>query len=303
MNNYFGLGLDADICLDFHMAREENPNKFNSRSVETNVRKKLHLGLSFSESKRKDITWRRAFGRWWRRAVWRTFLAILSSKWTENVSNFRHWKALWSSIFSGLFDAERRRSIARRCFRFQLGEWRQSLGTRKRWEILSSNALRWHVGSCRSDRNCTFRSNTIGYSFRCSIGSRWTCKMTTLSARSPPSPSLSLQIHIRMNNDCPIPVQVDGEPWLQPPCEITIIRSALKVNGSQKKMFRFDRISVFRQQCFGNANRKSNVEILNRMFVFPKQMMIRNLEQNGKHVSSQLVWDSSAAFCSSPKQF
>ena len=31
MNNYFGLGLDADICLDFHMAREENPNKFNSR--------------------------------------------------------------------------------------------------------------------------------------------------------------------------------------------------------------------------------------------------------------------------------
>ena len=33
MNNYFGLGLDADICLDFHMAREENPNKFNSRYV------------------------------------------------------------------------------------------------------------------------------------------------------------------------------------------------------------------------------------------------------------------------------
>lgn len=33
MNNYFGLGLDADICLDFHMAREENPNKFNSRFV------------------------------------------------------------------------------------------------------------------------------------------------------------------------------------------------------------------------------------------------------------------------------
>jgi len=33
MNNYFGLGLDADICLDFHMAREENPNKFNSRYI------------------------------------------------------------------------------------------------------------------------------------------------------------------------------------------------------------------------------------------------------------------------------
>jgi len=32
MNNYFGIGIDADLCLDFHMAREENPDKFNSRS-------------------------------------------------------------------------------------------------------------------------------------------------------------------------------------------------------------------------------------------------------------------------------
>lgn len=33
MNNYTGIGLDAAIALDFHLAREENPEKFSSRLV------------------------------------------------------------------------------------------------------------------------------------------------------------------------------------------------------------------------------------------------------------------------------
>ena len=31
MNNYFGIGIGAELCLDFHLQREEAPNKFHSR--------------------------------------------------------------------------------------------------------------------------------------------------------------------------------------------------------------------------------------------------------------------------------
>ena len=32
MNNYFGIGIDAKITLDFHNKREEHPQKCRSRT-------------------------------------------------------------------------------------------------------------------------------------------------------------------------------------------------------------------------------------------------------------------------------
>ncbi|XP_031442985.1 diacylglycerol kinase theta isoform X2 [Clupea harengus] len=56
MNNYFGLGIDAELSLDFHQAREEEPGKFNSRFHNKGVYVKVGLQkLSHTRSLHKDI--------------------------------------------------------------------------------------------------------------------------------------------------------------------------------------------------------------------------------------------------------
>ncbi|XP_026882863.2 diacylglycerol kinase theta [Electrophorus electricus] len=56
MNNYFGLGIDAELSLDFHHAREEEPGKFNSRFHNKGVYVKVGLQkISHTRNLHKDL--------------------------------------------------------------------------------------------------------------------------------------------------------------------------------------------------------------------------------------------------------
>ncbi len=46
MNNYFGVGVDAQVAHDFHTAREANPEKFSNRTL--NKLKYVTLGVTTS---------------------------------------------------------------------------------------------------------------------------------------------------------------------------------------------------------------------------------------------------------------
>ncbi|KAJ8321813.1 hypothetical protein KUTeg_000284 [Tegillarca granosa] len=55
MNNYFGIGIDADLCQEFHKAREEKPDKFNSRLHNKRVYVTIGLKKMVNRKAFKDL--------------------------------------------------------------------------------------------------------------------------------------------------------------------------------------------------------------------------------------------------------
>lgn len=55
MNNYFGIGLDADLCYAFHTKREHNSQKFNSRLYNKSVYVQVSLQKMVGRGLCKDL--------------------------------------------------------------------------------------------------------------------------------------------------------------------------------------------------------------------------------------------------------
>ncbi|CAF0745435.1 unnamed protein product [Adineta steineri] len=186
MNNYFGLGLDADICLDFHMAREENPNKFNSRIqakgyyLKTGIRKMMKKGglKDFTRDIVLEVDGRRVE------------LPQLEGIVIMNILSWASGANLWGHEKDEKFSKPTHYDGM--------------------LEVVGVTGI-VHLGQIQSGIRSGVRLAQGGH------------------------------IHIRMNNDYPVPVQVDGEPWLQPPCDITIIRSALKATMLRKRKSKIKR--------------------------------------------------------------
>ncbi|OZC10924.1 hypothetical protein X798_02068 [Onchocerca flexuosa] len=178
MNNYFGIGIDADVCLQFHNKRDANPEKFSSRLFNKTQYVKIGLQKAFFERACKDL---------WKRVELEVDGKIIELPCIEGiiVLNLLSW-----------------------------GSGANPWGTAK------------EEGQFQKPTHYDGLLEVVGISDVSRLG----LIQSKLSAgiRIAQGGSIRITTHEEW------PVQVDGEPHIQPPGTITILKSALKAKMLKK---------------------------------------------------------------------
>jgi len=177
MNNYFGLGLDADLCLDFHNAREEKPEKFNSRLHNKAVYVKVGL--------------RKCIGRRMCKDLHKEINLEVDGKQIElppiegiiilNIMSWGSGANAWGPEKEDKFTKP--------------NHWDGML------EVVGVQGV-VHLGQIQSGLRSAIR--------------------------------IVQGSHIKIHMSTDVPVQVDGEPWIQPAGDIVVLKSALKATMLKK---------------------------------------------------------------------
>ncbi|XP_055297888.1 diacylglycerol kinase theta isoform X3 [Sitodiplosis mosellana] len=177
MNNYFGIGIDADLCLDFHNAREENPNKFNSRLHNKGVYVKMGL----------------------RKMVGRKIVKELH-------------KELRLEVDGKVVDLPQVEGI------------------------IILNILSWGSGAnpWGPEKEDQFSKPNHWDGMLEVVGVTGVVHLGQIQSGLRSAMRIAQGGHIKIHSHSDIPVQVDGEPWIQPPGEVVVFNSALKATMLKK---------------------------------------------------------------------
>ncbi|XP_026199803.1 diacylglycerol kinase theta [Anabas testudineus] len=174
MNNYFGLGIDAELSLDFHLAREDDPDKFTSRFHNKGVYVKVGLQkISHTRSLHKELQLQVD--------AQNVPLPNIEGLIFLNIPSWGSGADLWGSEVDGRF-----------------GKPSINDGL---LEVVGVTGV-VHMGQVQSGLRSGIRIAQGNY--------------------------------IRLAVTKPIPVQVDGEPWIQPPGHIIISAAGPKVRMLRK---------------------------------------------------------------------
>ncbi|XP_020713739.1 diacylglycerol kinase theta isoform X2 [Ceratitis capitata] len=184
MNNYFGIGIDADLCLDFHNAREENPNKFNSRLHNKGYYVKMGLRKIVGRKTVKDLH-----------------------------------KELKLEVDGKVVDLPPVEGI------------------------IILNILSWGSGAnpWGPDKDDNFSTPNHYDGVLEIVGVTGVVHLGQIQSGIRTAMRIAQGGHIKIHLYSDMPVQVDGEPWVQSPGDVVVLKSALKATMLKKNKSKMKR--------------------------------------------------------------